>query len=152
MGKPPREAPRTAIIKMTRPPGTGLGGSGPLLFFDVLGVEEDGQWSAIALDMSIADYGDTFDEALNSLTDAVKAQIEFAFSDKGGEQLRSTLFMPAEGRYFKMFRDARRNEMFEVVAAILMQRSGERMLLPSLDSQPRRPERRFRCPLALAEL
>ena len=102
---------RTGTIKMTRPPGVGVVGSGPLLHLDVLGLEEGGRWSAIALDMSIADHGDTFDEALESLRDALKAQFEFAFSKEGGAQLRSSLFTPADGRYFRMFRDARRKEM-----------------------------------------
>ena len=104
-------AARTGSLKMTRPPGVGVAGSEPLLHLDVLGVEEDGRWSAIALDMSIADHGDTFDEALESLRDALKAQFEFAFSTEASAELRSNLFTPADGRYFRMFRDARRKEM-----------------------------------------
>lgn len=81
------------------------------MHLDVLGVEEDGRWSVIALDVSIADHGDTFDEALESLRDALKAQFEFAFSKAGGAELRRNLFTPAGGRYFRMFWDARRREM-----------------------------------------
>lgn len=83
---------------MTRPPGVGLAGSGPLLLLDVLGVEEDGRWSAIALDMSIADHGETFDEALGSLRVALRVQFEFAFNKDGGVQLHRNLFTPAEAR------------------------------------------------------
>ncbi|MCY4014342.1 MAG: hypothetical protein OXG82_16690 [Gammaproteobacteria bacterium] len=146
---------RTGTIKMTRPPGLGVVGSGPLLHLDVLGVEEDGRWSAIALDMSIADHGETFDEALESLRDALKAQFEFAFSKEGGAQLRSNLFTPAEGRYFRMYRDARRKEMLDAIAALhalLVEEAGEsRLLAPPEDSGVRRLERRFQCPLAAAE-
>ena len=81
---------RTRTIRMTRPPGVGVVGSGPLLHLDVLGVEEDGRWSAIALDMSIADHGDTFEEALESLRDALKAQFEFAFSKEGARNCAAT--------------------------------------------------------------
>ena len=146
---------RTGTIKMTRPPGVGVVGSGPLLHLDVLGVEEGGRWSAIALDMSIADHGATFDEALESLRDALKAQFEFAFSKDGGAQLRSNLFTPADGRYFRMFRDARRQEMLDAITtlhALLVEQAGEsRLLAAPEDTAPRRLERRFQCPLASAE-
>lgn len=148
-------AARTGTIKMTRPPGLGVVGSGPLLHLDVLGLEEDGRWSAIALDMSIADHGETFDEALESLRDALKAQFEFAFSKEGGAQLRGNLFTPAEGRYFRMFRDARRKEMLDAIAALhalLVEEAGEsRLLAAPEDTGARRLERRFQCPLAAAE-
>lgn len=146
---------RTGTIKMTRPPGVGVVGSGPLLHLDVLGVEEGGRWSAITLDMSIADHGDTFDEALEGLRDALKAQFEFAFSKEGGAQLRSNLFTPADGRCFRMFRDARREEMLDAVAtlhALLVEQAGESRLLAAGEiSGARRLERRFQCPLAAAE-
>lgn len=146
---------RTGTIKMTRPPGLSVLGSGPLLHLDVLGLEEDGRWSAIALDMSIADHGETFDEALESLRDALKAQFEFAFSKEGGAQLRRNLFTPAEGRYFRMYRDARRREMLDAIAAlhaVLIEETAESRLLGAPeDSGVRRLERRFQCPLAAAE-
>lgn len=61
----------------------------------------------IALDMSIVDHGDTFDEALESLRGVLKAQFEFAFGKVGSTQLRSNLFTPVKERYYRMFRDAR---------------------------------------------
>lgn len=41
------------------------------LNLSVLGVREDESWCAIALEMSLRGYGETFDAALESLVDAV---------------------------------------------------------------------------------
>ena len=71
---------------------------------DVLGVREDDAWCAIALDMSLRGYGDTFDAALKALLDAVEAQVSFALEHDTLDQI----FIPAEPHYFRLHADMRR--------------------------------------------
>ena len=74
------------------------------LTLDVLGVREDDAWCAIALDMSLRGYGDTFDAALKALLDAVEAQVSFALEHDTLDQI----FIPAEPHYFRLHADMRR--------------------------------------------
>ena len=70
----------------------------------MLGVREDDAWCAIALDMSLRGYGDTFDAALEALLDAVEAQVSFALEHDTLDQI----FIPAEPHYFRLHADMRR--------------------------------------------
>jgi len=74
------------------------------LTLNVLGVREDDAWCAIALDMSLRGYGDTFDAALKALLDAVEAQVSFAVEHNNLDQI----FIPAEPHYFRLHADMRR--------------------------------------------
>ena len=74
------------------------------LTLNVLGVREDDAWCAIALDMSLRGYGDTFDAALEALLDAVEAQVSFAVEHDTLDQI----FIPAEPHYFRLHADMRR--------------------------------------------
>lgn len=76
----------------------------PELTLNVLGVREDDAWCAIALDMSLRGYGDTFDAALKALLDAVEAQVSFAVKHDNLDQI----FIPAEPHYFRLHADMRR--------------------------------------------
>ena len=71
---------------------------------NVLGVREDGAWCAIALDMSLRGYGETFDTALQALLDAVEAQLSFAVQNDNLDQI----FIPAEPHYFRLYADMKR--------------------------------------------
>lgn len=71
---------------------------------NVLGVREDDAWCAIALDMSLRGYGDTFDAALETLLDAAEAQVSFALEHDTLDQI----FIPAEPHYFRLHADMRR--------------------------------------------
>lgn len=73
----------------------------------VLGTREDDQWCAIALDMSLRGYGETFDDALKSLIDAMEAQISFAVRHDTLDQI----FVPAEPRYHGLYADIKRESM-----------------------------------------
>lgn len=68
---------------------------------NVLGLIEDGQWCAIALEMGLRGYGSTFDDALSELKDAIKAQVEFALMHDSGNV--EQLFFPADRQYIDMF-------------------------------------------------
>ena len=71
---------------------------------NVLGFEEDGQWCALALEMDLRGYGETFEEALKDLDECVKMQISFArFKDN-----TELIFHPAEQKYFELFARAQK--------------------------------------------
>ena len=71
---------------------------------DVLGVREDGAWCAIALEMSLRGYGETFDDALDALVEAIEAQVTFAVQHDNLDQI----FVPAEPHYFRLHADVKR--------------------------------------------
>ncbi|MDE0179485.1 MAG: hypothetical protein OXP36_12935 [Gammaproteobacteria bacterium] len=77
------------------------------LTINVLGIREDDAWCAIALEMSLRGYGETFDEALDELHRAVEAQISFAVQHDNVDQV----FIPAEPHYFKLYADLKRETM-----------------------------------------
>ena len=92
-----------------RPPDSEFqGGEGRLTRFtpklDVLGLREDDAWCAIALEMGLRGCGETFDEALDALAEAVEAQVTFAVQhdNLGG------IFVPAAPRYFRLHADVKR--------------------------------------------
>ena len=77
------------------------------LAINVLGVREDGAWCAIALEMSLRGYGETFQEALNELTQAMEAQVSFAVQHDNLDQT----FIPAEPHYFRLYADMKREAL-----------------------------------------
>lgn len=74
---------------------------------NVLGVREDDVWCAIALEMSLRGYGETFAGALGELEEAIDAQISFAVQHGNIDQV----FIPAEPHYFKLHADLKREMM-----------------------------------------
>ena len=60
------------------------------LTLDVLGVREDDAWCAIALEMSLRGYGETFDDALDALVEAIEAQVTFAVQHDNLDQIFHT--------------------------------------------------------------
>lgn len=81
------------------------------LSLSVLGLEEEGQWCAIALEMSLRGYGLTFESALDELRDAIKAQVTFTIEHGNADQL----FFPAEPKYIERYV---RTRCFEALAAV----------------------------------
>ena len=77
------------------------------LTLNVLGVREDDAWCAIALDMSLRGYGETFDTALQALLDAVEAQVSFAVQNDNLDQI----LIPAEPHYFRLYADIKREAL-----------------------------------------
>ena len=74
------------------------------LNLNVLGVREDDAWCAIALEMSLRGYGETFDAATEALADAIEAQATFAVQHNNLDQI----FVPAEPHYFQSYADVKR--------------------------------------------
>ena len=77
------------------------------LAINVLGVREDGAWCAIALEMSLRGYGETFEAALAELREAIDAQVSFAVQNGNLDQI----FIPAEPHYFKLYADVKREAL-----------------------------------------
>lgn len=78
---------------------------------NILGYREDEEWVALALEMDLRGYGQTWDEALDDLRDLVLMQISFAHSK---DQL-DMIWKSAEERYWEMFRQAQRARLLEAL-------------------------------------
>ena len=70
-------------------------------------VREDGMWCAIALDMSLRGYGESQDQAVESLTEAVEAQISFAVQHDTLDEI----FVPAEPSYHALYESVKRDSV-----------------------------------------
>lgn len=79
---------------------------------NVLGYQEEKEWVALALEMDLRGYGDTFDEALEDLSDLVLMQISFA-RFKGEPSL---IWKPAEPVWFELFAQVRQEYLTAAVA------------------------------------
>lgn len=77
----------------------------------ILGYQDEGEWVALALEMDLRGYGDTWEEALDDLRDLVLMQISFAHF-KGQPEL---IWKSAEESYWQMFREVQRSRIFEAV-------------------------------------
>ena len=79
----------------------------------VLGFLEDGEWCALALEMALRGYGQTFDEALEDLHEAMTMQISFAhFKDQ-----TNMIFHPAEPVHFSLFAQARNDRIMALATS-----------------------------------
>lgn len=74
----------------------------------ILGVREDERWCAIALEMSLRGYGDTFDEALEDLKETIVVQVTYALDH---HQTIDHIFIPAEPHYFERYAIAKRDAL-----------------------------------------
>jgi hypothetical protein len=101
----PRTARKTKIDEESSwtAPGT--------VTLNVLGYREDDEWVALALEMDLRGYGQTFGEALSELTELVATQIRFA-QFKGQSDL---VWKSAEPVWFERFADVRRERLNALV-------------------------------------
>ncbi len=73
----------------------------------VLGFHEDGEWCALALEMDLRGYGQTFEEALDDLHESMTMQIGFAhFKDQ-----TDMIFHPTDPVYFSLFAQVRNDRI-----------------------------------------
>ena len=73
----------------------------------VLGYHEDDEWCALALEMDLRGYGQTFQEALEDLRESMTMQIGFAhFKDE-----LDMIFRPAEPVYFSLYAQVRNDHL-----------------------------------------
>ncbi|HKV09826.1 MAG TPA: hypothetical protein VJ725_16910 [Thermoanaerobaculia bacterium] len=78
---------------------------------NVLGYQEEGEWVALALEMDLRGYGETFDEALEDLADVVGMQISFS-RFKGQPCL---IWKAADPVWFERFAETRRDYLEALV-------------------------------------
>jgi hypothetical protein len=83
----------------------------PTITLNVLGYQEEGEWVALALEMDLRGYGETFDAALEDLTDLVGMQIGFS-RYKGQPEL---IWKAAEPIWFERFAEVRREYLEALV-------------------------------------
>lgn len=109
---------------------------------NVLGVREEGKWCAIALEMSLRGYGDTYEDALADLQETIIAQVTYALEHYTNID---HILIPAEPQYFEMFtmvkREALKNEFSKRNPSQLKNYMMGNMLLPRIKtSLPLQPE------------
>ena len=79
--------------------------TGPPIQFEmalnVLGYQENSKWVALALEMDLRGYGNSWEEAAEDLRDLILMQIDFAFF-KGQPEM---IWKPAEPVWFGLFAD-----------------------------------------------
>lgn len=77
------------------------------VLLNVLGYQEEGEWVAVALELDIRGYGDTFALALEEVYNVVLTQLSFA-RFKGQPEL---IWHPAESIWFEHFDKARQERL-----------------------------------------
>lgn len=83
-----------------------------MISLNVLGYqEEQGGWVALALEMDLRGYGETFDEAFEDLADLVNMQISFS-RFKGQPEL---IWKAADPVWFERFAETRREHLEALV-------------------------------------
>lgn len=72
----------------------------------ILGIveDEDEAWCAIELELGLRGYGETFEDAVENLFRAIRAQVWFNAAN--GTPDAENIFFPAEDRYFELFEGA----------------------------------------------
>lgn len=79
---------------------------------NILGYPEDGEWVALALEMDLRGYGETWEEALDDLRDLVLMQLSFAYS-KGHPEMA---WKKAEDRFWQMLFEVKQARLFQPLA------------------------------------
>ena len=80
------------------------------LLINVLGYREDDGWVALALEMDIRGYGETFESALEELIELMEMQVSFAMQNDAPEMIMES----AEAVWFERWADVRRKRLFDV--------------------------------------
>lgn len=78
-------------------------------FLNILGYKEEGEWVALALEMDLRGYGESWEAALSELYELVLTQVEFAIGR--GEQ--HMIWRDAEPEYWERFRQTQRSILVE---------------------------------------
>jgi predicted RNase H-like HicB family nuclease len=77
------------------------------VLLNILGYKEDGDWVALALEFDLRGYGQTFEDAMEELTEMIQMQVSFAMQTDKPEMM----FKDAEPQYFKIYDQARREHL-----------------------------------------
>ena len=82
------------------------------VYVSVLGYREDGHWCALALEMDLRGYGQSFDEALQDLRENMSMQIGFAlFRNEPG-----MILFPSDLVYFSLYAQVRNDCIMALTA------------------------------------
>ena len=85
---------------------------GDEVYVSVLGYREDDQWCALALEMDLRGYGQSFDDAVKDLRDSMTMQIGFSLF----KNEPAMIFYPADPMYFSLYAQVRNNRIMALVA------------------------------------
>ena len=77
----------------------------------VLGYEEDGEWCALCLEMDLRGYGDSFDDAMEELHNAIVNQFTFAAQMNNPDLLS----FGVEEKYHVMYAQAQQEAMSDYI-------------------------------------
>ena len=80
------------------------------VLINILGYREDGEWVALALEMDLRGYGDTFEAARDDLEELIEMQISFAV-EKGAPD---SIWKAAESHWFERWAEARRERLLDL--------------------------------------
>lgn len=83
----------------------------PTFNISILGIKEGHEWCAIALEMDLRGYGETFDLAMADLKDQVVMQISFCLQNGTPE----SIYHPAEQEYWDKYQAGKREQMLASV-------------------------------------
>lgn len=75
------------------------------MLLNILGYREEGEWVALALEMDLRGYGETFEEAIEDLRELVFMQISFAHFKNQPEMI----LRPADPVWFSRFAETRQD-------------------------------------------
>ena len=78
------------------------------VLLNILGLREDEKWCAIALEMSLRGYGETFKEALDDLKETIIVQVTYAIKHHSSIE---HILIPAEPHYFEIYTIAKREAL-----------------------------------------
>lgn len=84
----------------------------------ILGYREEGEWVALALEMDLRGYGETFEEAKAELEDLVRMQVSFALSKNAPEMV----WRDAEPVWFGRYEAGRREMLRAAVSSVALSR------------------------------
>ncbi len=74
---------------------------------NILGYREDNEWTALALEMDLRGFGNSFDAAMSDLEDQIQMQIGFAAFKNNLDMA----FFPAAPTYFALYEQVRQDRM-----------------------------------------
>lgn len=83
------------------------------IVINVLGYRAEGEWVALALEMDLRGYGETFEEAMADLEELVDMQVSFALQ-KGQPDM---IWKQAEAEWVALWAQVRRDRFMDLLAS-----------------------------------
>lgn len=83
------------------------------ILINVLGYRSEGEWVALALDMDLRGYGETFEAATDDLAELIEMQVSFALQQGRPDMI----WKQAEAEWVALWAQVRRDRFMDVVAS-----------------------------------